>query len=247
MRKMIALIFALACVLVFVGCEAAEPVATVPESIASQTQQPQPVTEAPAEETQAAEETDLPQPSGAEEKAAVKIMPLPATLDIANLEDCSVAISLEEGAFYQDQTGAVMMDVTVFTYDMYDMADIAMMEAGDTILRGQDVILISSLDRKDDGLVLINGGSEAGGFELYTERHTVYYEVDRDGQKVYYPLGKISLPVSSDFTYTEGAEIFRAEDFLNDAEGIDYPFDANHTTIQIVGGYVMAMTKANIP
>lgn len=250
MRKTIAWILALACVWALAGCESAEPAATIPESTPAQTQQTQPSTETPAEEPQVAEESELPQPTATEEKAAVKIMPLPTTLDITNLEDCSVAISLEKGDFYQDQTGAVMMDVTVFTYDLYDMADIAMMEAGDTILRGQEEVLISSLDRKDDGLVLINGGLEKGGFELYTERHTVYYEQSSNGQKAYYQLGKVSLPVSADFQYYDASasnqEVvsFSAEDFLNDAEAIAYPFDANHTTIHIAGGYVAAMTKA---
>lgn len=188
-----------------------------------------------------------------QEQESAVITPLPVTMDITKLEDCMVAISLEKGDFYRDKTGAVMMDVTVFVYDLYDMVDISLMKEGDTMLRGQDEILISSIERKESGLVLINGGLDKGGFELYTEGNTVYYEKGYSDSKFYYELGKVTLPVSPDFIYNDASDldkdavIFSAEDFLKDASGIDYHFNANNTTIQIEKGYVTAMTRVYVP
>ena len=188
-----------------------------------------------------------------QEQESVVVAPLPVTIDITKLEDCMVAISLEKGDFYKDKTGVVMMDVTVFVYDLYDMVDVALMKEGDTILRGQEEVLISSIERKEDGHVLINGGLDKGGFELNTEGNTVYYEQGYSDAKSYYEFGKVTLPVSTDFIYNDASDldkdavIFRAEDFLNDAAGIQYYFNANNTTIQIEKGYVTAMTRAYVP
>ena len=225
------------CMLVLVGCESQKSVSETLESTATEKQESQ-------------QTTELQNP---EEESTAVVTPLPVTIDITKLENCMVAISLEKGDFYKDKTGVVMMDVTVFVYDLYDMVDVALMKEGDTILRGQEEVLISSIERKEDGHVLINGGLDKGGFELYTEGNTVYYEQGYSDAKSYYELGKVTLPVSTDFIYNDASDldkdavIFRAEDFLNDAAGIHYYFNANNTTIQIEKGYVTAMTRVYVP
>lgn len=208
------------------------------------------ISESSATEMQESQQTTA---AKMQEKESAVITPLPVTIDITKLEDCMVAISLEKGDFYRDKTGAVMMDVTVFVYDLYDMVDISLMKEGDIILRGQDEIKISSIERKENGLVLINGGLDKGGFELFTEENTVYYEKGYSDVKSYYELGKVTLPVSPDFIYNDASDldkdavIWGAEDFLKDAAGIDYHFNANNTTIQIEKGYVTAMTRVYAP
>ena len=47
------------------------------------------------------------------------ISPLPSSIDINNLDNCTLPVSLEEGDAYVDDTGAMQMDVTVYTYDLY--------------------------------------------------------------------------------------------------------------------------------
>lgn len=180
-------------------------------------------------------------------------MPLPVAINIAKLEDCIVAVSLEEGDFYVNESEEVMMDVTVFTYDVYDIVDVSLMKEGDIILRNKEEILISSIEYDERGLVLINGGLEKGGFELYTEDNTVYYEQGYSNMKSYYELGRVLLPVSPNFIYNDASDLdsevirFYLEDFLKEEFDIDYHFNANNTTIQIEEGYVISMTKVYVP
>lgn len=253
MKKLIASVLALVCVLGLVGCKSTKSESDISESTAIEMQDSQQTTETQKQEEQSTEVVESQQATTSEGKESAVITRLPVTIDITKLEDCMVAISLEKGDFYKDETGAVMMDVTAFVYDLYDMADVALMKEGDTILRGQEEVLISSIERNESGLILINGGLDKGGFELYTEGNAVYYERGYSDMKSYYELGKVSLPVSPDFIYNDASDldkdavIFRAEDFLKDAAGIDYPFNANNTTIQIEEGYVTAMTRVYTP
>ena len=181
------------------------------------------------------------------DSTGAKISPLPTTLDVENLEDATVAVSLEKGDFYADENGNLMMNVTVFTYDLYDMVDIGMMKEGDTFVSGQNEILISSVERDESGLVLINGGLDNGGIELKTDDATVYYETGYSNVKSFYELGKVSLPVSADFVYSDTSDLnndaitMNAEEFMN--ADIDYNFTADNTTIQIAGGFVTALTR----
>ena len=254
MKKNIRLISVMMlCMLVLGGCKTTKPVSEISESSATEMQGSQQTTETEKQKEESIAVVESQQMTTSEVKESAVITPLPVTMDITRLEECMVAISLEKGDFYRDKTGAVMMDVTVFVYDLYDMVDISLMKEGDTILRGQDEILISSIERKESGLVLINGGLDKGGFELYTEGNTVYYEKGYSDSKFYYELGKVTLPVSPDFIYNDASDldkdavIFSAEDFLKDVSGIDYHFYANNTTIQIEKGYVTAMTRVYVP
>lgn len=188
-----------------------------------------------------------------EDNESVVVRPIPVTIDITKLEDGIAAVSLEKGDIYRDKTGTVMMDVTVFVYDLYDMTEIDQMKEGDIILRGQEEVLISSIERNEGGLVLINGGLDKDGFELSVENNSVYYERGYNDIKSYYELGEASLPVSPNFIYNDASDldkeavIYSIEDFLQDEAGIDYYFNANNTTIQIEDGYVTAMTRAYTP
>ena len=231
MKKLIASVLSLVFVLSLFGCSSDRVVANVPEK---------------PQETQQTEAPTMQQ----EVQTAAVIAPLPVTVD---LEDCTVAVSLEEGDFYTDEAGTVRMDVTVFVYDLYDLVDISLMKEGDTILRGQEKVLISSIERTENGSVLINGGPDLGGFCLCTADNTVYYELGYSDTKSYYPLGKVSLPVSPDFICNDSSDLdkgvvsYRAEDFLAGTGTIDYLFNAHNTTIQIEAGLVTAMTRVYTP
>lgn len=158
MKKLLTLALALLFLICFVGCKSGEAVSNDSK-----------ITEATQEQITTATQTNS-------EDSAI-IAPLPISIDIANLKDCMVAISLEKGDFCKDENGAVMMQVTVFVYDFYDMQSVALMKAGDIILRNGKEVQISSVERNQNGVVLINGGLDIGGFELYAEEEdTVYYE-----------------------------------------------------------------------
>ena len=257
----------LICSLVLVGCtslkigtEVSKNPSTESQAVVEkESQENQEVPKTTEAETQEAEKNpepekiEVPSSETAEVVENEPVAPLPVAVDLNQLEDCMVAISLNKGDVYMDKSGAVQMDVTVYVYDLYDMVDIALLKEGDSILIRQEEVVISSVERKESGTVIFNGGLDAGGFELHTDGDTVYYEQGYSDVKSYYELGKVTLPVSEKFIYNDASDldkqavIYSAEDFLKDNPGIKYYFGPSSTTIQIENGYVTAMTRVYVP
>jgi len=183
----------------------------------------------------------------------IVISPLPVTIDMEQLDNCTVAVSLEKGDVYVDDTGVIQMEVTVYAYDLYDMVDIARMKEGDTILIRQEEILITALERLDTGMVRINDGQDKGGFDLYTNDNGVFFEIGYSDVKSYYELGTAKLPVSEDFQLYDsmdldkGEVVFDSEDFIAADSGIIYGFTQHNTSIVIEGGQVTAMYRVYTP
>ena len=141
MKKLI--VFFIVLCLLLAGCSSESPVpaeTTVPV-----------VTEA-SEDTVAIEPTE----------AARIIIPLPDTT-MENLTDAILSVSLEEGGAYVDDTGKMQMDLKIYTYDKYDMVDIANLKVGDILFGHTRDVTVTSIERNDAGTVFINGGLDAGG------------------------------------------------------------------------------------
>ena len=191
--------------------------------------------------------------TGKEENNAKVINPLPETLDVNALDNCTVAVSLEKGNAYVDDSGKMVMDVTVYSYELYDMVDISTLEENDVIVRQNKEVKITGLERLDSGLVRINGGEENGGFDLVSNDNTVYYETGMNDIKAYYELGKATLPVSVDFEYIDEsvldseAKTYYPGDFLTDDAEIEYNFTPNNTSIVIENGTIIKMNKVYMP
>lgn len=180
------------------------------------------------------------------------ILPLPNDIDMNNLDNCTVAISLEQGDVYVDDTGVMQMDITVYAYDLYDMVDITTLQEGDTIvIRGEEV-MVTSLERNDRGL-LINGGLDENGYELRTEDTTVWYESGYSDVKSYYEIGKTTIRVSEDMNFCDNSDLDKGEmvyypgDFLTDNAGIVYHFVPNNTSIVIEDGMIIKMFRNYMP
>ena len=191
--------------------------------------------------------------TGKEENNAKVINPLPETLNVNALDNCTVAVSLEKGDAYVDDNGKMVMNLTVYSYELYDMVDIASLKENDVIVRRNEEVTITELERTDSGLVRINGGEENGGFDLVSNDNTVYYESGMNDIKAYYELGKITLPVSVDFRYIDESEpekeakTYYPGDFLTDYAGLEYNFTPNNTTVVIEDGVIIAMNKVYMP
>ena len=133
------------------------------------------------------------------------------------------------------------------------MLDLASLKENDIIVRRNEEIKISELNRLDSGLVSINGGEENGGFDLISNDNTVYYETGMNDIKAYYELGEATLPVSDEFEYTDESDIdnepktYYPGDFLTDDSGIEYDFSPNNTSIVIENGTITKMNKVYMP
>lgn len=245
MKKLLFLLSVLCFLLA--ACGSPDPSETIAVPTVAETEPPMSLTEPTDAPTEAP--TDAP----AEAPVFSGVRPLPVTLDIADLDNCTVAVSLDKGDAYVDDTGIMQMELTVFTYDLYDIVDIATLSGGDTILiRGKEVI-VEALDRAENGDVRINGGLDMGGYELRTDENTVYYEIGYSDVKFWQSLGSVTVPVSGDFLYTDRSDLdaepktFYPGDFLVDYGLFDYAFFPDNTTVTIENGYIISMERVYVP
>ena len=169
-----------------------------------------------------------------------------------NLDNCTLAISLEEGGAYVDDTGAMQMDVTVYDYDLYDMVDMTSLKEGDVIVIRDQEVTVTSVERSEKSL-LINGGLDNDGYEFGTDDTTVWYESGYSDAKSYYEVGKATIRVSADMNFYDNSDLDKGEvlyypgDFLTDKAGIVYHFVPNNTSIVIENGKIIAMYRSYMP
>ena len=135
----------------------------------------QPEQPAAANPTETVSATDAVAPeSTLPEQAAARILPLPDTTMEA-LADSTVHISFGEGDFYRDASGNAVLRMQVHSYEQFDMVEISLMEAGDTIVVSGEEIPVESVETNGFGTVLVNGGLDEGGFDLATGNGGVFF------------------------------------------------------------------------
>ena len=135
------------------------------------------------------------------------ISPLPTTIDMKELDNCTLAVSFKEGDAYVDDIGVMQLDVTVYTYDLYDMIDVTNLKEGDTIVIRGNKTLVDSIKTLKSGLILINGGIDNGGYDLWNDESGVYFEQGYNDSKTYYEMGKATLRVSTDFEFVDSSDL----------------------------------------
>ena len=185
------------------------------------------------------------------EKSASKVYPLPDTT-MDNLNDAILSISLNEGDAYVDDTGKMQMDLTLYSYDQYDMVDISMLKVGDILVTHAGEVEITALDRNENGTILINGGLDENGFDLITDETGVYYECGYSDAKNWHEIGEATIRVSVDFMYYDTSDLDKGEllyypgDFLIGAV-TDYNFTPHNTTIRVENGQIIEMHRVYTP
>ena len=225
------------------ACGAKEEAAEIPEQVVDAVEDEEEVTEDAVEEV--TEEAEV--------SEGAKISPLPTSIDMNALDNCTLAVSFEEGDAYVDDTGAMQLDVTVYTYDLYDMVDIANLKAGDIIVIQGNGVTVETVETLESGLVFINGGMENGGYDLWHNDSGVYFEHGYNDAKSYYALGEATIRVSTEFEFVDSSDLDKGEvtyypgDFLTDNAGILYHFVPNNTSIVVEGGQIIQMTRIYTP
>ena len=140
MRKNLRNIAMLTLALSLAGCGEVKPEQKVTEvQVIEQTQE---------STTTQEENITLPEESADSVKGKI-ISPLPVTIDLNQLDNCTVAVSFEEGDAYVDDTGIMRLDATIYTYDLYDMVDISLLEEGDTIVIRHQEVSVKNLERNE--------------------------------------------------------------------------------------------------
>ena len=182
---------------------------------------------------------------------AQKIIPIPDTT-MDNLTDAILSVSLDKGNAYVDDNGRMQMDLKIYSYDKYDMVDIAELKVGDTIVRHSGEVKVISKEQNEAGTLHINGGLDNGGFDLVTDDCGTFYEMGFNDTKNWYQVGEVTIRVSADFEGIDCADLEQGEimiypgDFLIGAV-TNYDFTPNNTTIRVEDGQIVEMNRRFIP
>ena len=181
------------------------------------------------------------------------IYPMTENFYINSLDDCMVAVSFDKDDVHLDESGKTVMGVTIYSYEIYDAANVASLKENDVIVRKNEEIKVTEIERLEGGLVRINGGEENGGFDLLSKDNAVYYEIGMNDAKSYYEVGKVTLPVSEEFEYVDKSEVnakpkyYSFKDFIADDSGIEYNFTPHNTSMVIKSGAIEKMIKVYMP
>ena len=173
------------------------------------------------------------------------ITPLPDTT-MENLSDAILSISLEEGDVYVDDSGIMQMNLKIYTYDKYDMVDIANLKVGDTVVRHSGEVKVISKEQNEAGTIYINGG-----FDLVTDDCGIFYETGFNDVKDWYEIGEATIRVSADFKGIDNADLEQGEviiypgDFLIGAV-TNYDFTPYNTTIRVEDGQIVEMNSSKM-
>ncbi len=185
------------------------------------------------------------------ENATQTIRPLPDTT-MRNLTNAILSVSLEKGNAYVDDNGIMQMDLKIFTFDKYDMVDIANLKVGDTIIRHSGEVGVISKEQNEAGTIYINGGLDNGGFDLVTDDCGVFYEKGYNDSKNWYAIGEATIRVSADFQGIDSADLELGEviiypgDFLVGAV-TNYDFTPYNTTVRVEDGQIVEMNRVYTP
>ncbi len=188
--------------------------------------------------------------AGGSQGEARRVEPLADTLDVSALAEGDQQFTAGfRGSDIREDGGQLVIDLTVYTYDLYDAVDISMLAAGDTlVVKGEDIPVTAVAE--ENGGVTVNGGLENGGVDLISAGGGAYrVQLENDARDLY-EVGTVTLPVGQDCVLTDDAD---PEDtgrtlYAGDLLGLgDEVFSPQATTVETVGGTVTAIHRDYMP
>ena len=188
--------------------------------------------------------------AGGSQGEARRVEPLADTLDVSALAEGDQQFTAGfRGSDIREDGGQLVIDLTVYTYDLYDAVDISMLAAGDTlVLKGEDIPVTAVAE--ENGGVTVNGGLENGGVDLISAGGGAYRLQLEDDARDLYEVGTITLPVGQDCVLTDDSdpEAPGRTLYAGDLLGLgDEVFSPQATTVETAGGMVTAIHRDYMP
>ena len=188
--------------------------------------------------------------AGGSQGEARRVEPLADTLDVSALAEGDQQFTAGfRGSDIREDGGQLVIDLTVYTYDLYDAVDISMLAAGDTlVVKGEDIPVTAVAE--ENGGVTVNGGLENGGVDLISAGGGAFQVRLENDARDLYEVGTVTLPVGQDCVLTDDAD---PEDpgrtlYAGDLLGLgDEVFSPQATTVETAGGMVTAIHRDYTP
>ena len=180
----------------------------------------------------------------------ITVEPLTNHLSIDGSQDCTFAAGFTPKKDIVKDGDIYMLSYTGYYYECYDLADMSVLKAGDTIMMGGEAVLIDTIENVD-GIYKINGGLDEGGHDLITEGNTIYFERGYDDIRTYAKLGEGTLPIADDCVITDSADFEHPNTKLTIEELASnddiYGFTEYNTMLVIEGGKITEITRSFTP
>ena len=127
-----------------------------------------------------------------------------------------------------------------------------MLQTGDvTMIRGA-AVPVESVEEAEHGEIVINGGIANNGYELWTD-DGVYYVVEPNDAKSFYPVNTVTVKISTEFLFIDDTDLekpginYYPGDFLLNEPIFIYDITPYNSTLRIEGGYAVELYRAYMP
>ena len=183
------------------------------------------------------------------------IAPMFYELDVNDLPDGIYPVAFDRDNIVETEDGVCFNGVMIFTTDLYDIVDINTLNVGDMLLWDEQVVEVESIEKQEDGAVVINGGYDNDGCVLApVEESNCYVVVLDDDYNTYTAYGETDLTLAETATYTD-ASLPDADPVTADYAGIVEAikgaeldvFTYLNTTIRVENGQIVEINRHYMP
>ena len=197
--------------------------------------------------------------TASEEAGAVKcIEPLEETIfENGKPVDCTAPAYIYTDSI-EEKNGKTVVNVELYTADLYDAVEISQLKPGDIIRFDGDEMEVTTIDGDADYLI-INGGLENGGFDLRANEGGTYCPSLFDDAGTYTFRGNAVLTISEDVVLRDSSDVEHIVDpvvtegleevkkVLASEDEYSPAFDPFNTTVRIENGVIVEIVRIYTP
>lgn len=179
-----------------------------------------------------------------------RVEPMAGSMDVSALAegDNQFTAGFRGSDARLDDDGRLVIDLTVYTYDLYDAVEITTLTPGDTLVVKGTEIPVKTVEQGDG--IAVNGGLVNGGIDLTSAGGGTFRVLLENDAPDLYEARTITLPVAQDFVLTDDSDPESPGQTLyaGDLLGLgDEVFSPQATTVETAGGMVTAIHRDYMP
>ena len=177
--------------------------------------------------------------------------PLGRHQGVEEFDNAKFAASFGAGDFIKNADGTFTLTTMIYRYEMFSGEDIQSLKVGDTIWCLGKNVAVETIEVRDSGLIIVNGGIENGGRYFKTDENGLYFESGMNDRHSYYEIGENTYTLSADFVFTDNSDMdnpktYTAEELMS-LLTYDTHFVNSNTIVETSNGVVTAIVRNYIP
>lgn len=191
---------------------------------------------------------------GAEGENKNEVSPVAVECDMTSLGTSDWSASIDP-AYVENNGGNWQMQVNLYSMDLYTEEDVSRLKEGMTFYAEGGALEVTSVAAGENGSVLINGGTEEGGYELVASDTAGLYRISGMDDAATYTLGGIlAMNIASDVALyddsnpEEGQKIYVGGNEIGEVlTDFLHTFTERNTTVHFEDGRLTAIHNVYIP